>query len=225
MKIRRWPAAVVAGALVVAAGLTWYAIAAHPDALRTPGASYLPLGLGIVFFGYAVVTVVFLRRPRPGMASGMWFGAVAGLLWSTEITGGGLAMLARPAEVAVGATTSLAAVATTLTAGVTGAVRGGRRTGLTVGVWAGLVSALVVYLYALPMTLLNLDLLGTRADYQQQFVTSHAPTMAAFLVQDALTGYGAHLIINPVLGLVGAAIGALVCLGIRQQTGPTILSS
>jgi hypothetical protein len=219
VRIRRWPAVTIIGAILATIAVTWIAIGAHPDALRVPGASFLPLGLAVVACGYVVAAVAFLQRPRAGAVEGVWFGVAAGVLWSAEITGGGPAMFSRPVEVAVGATCSLAAVVATAAAGITGAVRGGWRAGLITGGFAGLISGIVDYLYAVPMTLLSLDLLGGREDYQAQFASSRAPTMPAFLTQDALAGYGAHLIINPVVGLVGAGIGAMVHLGIRGSVG------
>jgi hypothetical protein len=217
MVSRSWPGwAVLAGA-GLAVGVAWVAVAAHPDALNTPGAAYVPIVLTCVLAGYGLVAVGLLRRPREGDVAGTWLGIAAGLMWCAEIAGGGPLLLSRSAEVANGATFSIAALVTTIAAGVMLGVRHGPRASLRAGLVAGLVSGEVVMLFAVPMTLLFLSRLGTRADYQGEFVTSHAPNMPAFLVQDALTGYGAHLLINPMLGLIGSGLGAVVGLAARSR--------
>src|SRR5215470_4089817 len=211
----RWT--VLVGALLAIA-ITGAALAAHPDAPRTPGAAYLPIVLGVVLTGYALIAATLLRRPRDGDRTGVWLGVAAGLMWSAEITGGGPVYLSRAAEVANGTTFEIAALVTTVAAGVAiGAVRG-PQAALRGGVLAGLVSGEVAFGYGITMTLAFLGRLGARADYQQQFANSHAPNMPAFLVQDALAGYGAHLFINPLLGLVGVGIGALVGLAVRGRS-------
>jgi hypothetical protein len=40
--------------------------------------------------------------------------------------------------------------------------------------------------------------------------------MRAFLVQDGLTGYGAHLLINPAIGLLGGVLGWLLARDSRR---------
>jgi hypothetical protein len=208
--IRRWPSELLLASVLLLGALAGGALAAYPDALRTPGARVLPVFLGIVLVGYATVGVWSLVRPSGGAVWGAGFGAVAGLLWFAEILGGGPILLGRAAEQINGAIFSLAAVAVTVAAGVLGGTRGVKRGAFTSGLFAGLVSGAVVFALAVPMTLLYLDRLGARPDYQHQLARSGAPSMSAFLVQDALSGYGAHLVLNPVLGLVGAGIGALI---------------
>jgi hypothetical protein len=218
MSSRSWPGWTVLIGAGLSVGVTAVALAVQPDALRTPGAAYLPIALCALLAGYGLVAVRLLRRPRGGGVAGVWFGVAAGLMWCAEITGGGPLRLSRAAEVANGATFSIAALVTTLAAGVVLAVRHGPQAGWRAGVVAGLVSGEVVMLFAVPMTLVFLDRLGTRADYQSEFATSHAPSMPAFLVQDALAGYGAHLVINPLLGLIGAALGGLASLANQSRT-------
>src|SRR5262249_5467418 len=78
------------------------------------------------------------------------------------------------------------------------------------GVFSGLISGLFVYLFAVDMTLATLPVLASRGDYQAQFVHSHAPDMATFLVGDILAAAAAHLVINLVVGMIGAGLGVLI---------------
>jgi hypothetical protein len=221
MLSRSWPGWTVLVGAGLAVAITGVALAAHPDALRVPGAAYAPIVLCVVLAGYGLIAATLIRRPRNGDVAGVWLGVAAGLMWCAEITGGGPLYLSRAAEVANGAAFSIAALVTTVAAGVALGVRRGPSAALRAGVVAGLVSGEVVMLYAVTMTLVFTDRLGARADYQQQFANSHAPNMPAFLVQDALAGYDAHLLINPLLGLVGAGLGALAGLTMRGASQPS----
>lgn len=189
-----------------------------PGALRTPGAVAIPYAIAALVICYAAVGVAALRRPASGDALGATIGILAALMWSIEIFAGGPARLPNPVEKAVGATFVLAATVLTLAAGPMGAIRY-RSLAATwrAGVYAGLVSGLFVFAFAVPMTLTTLDILGSRSDYKAQFAGSGAPTMHAFLIQDILTGAGAHLIINALLGVIGAALATPVLLLVRSQ--------
>ncbi len=212
----RWPSsAVLVGVLLIVA-VTAFALLVHADALQTPGAGVLPFVLGLAVVGYALAGIWLARRPAAGDVLAGWLGVAAGLMWCAEIAGGGPILLSRSAEQVNGAAFSIAALVTTLASGVVGGLRHGPNGALRGGALAGLLSGEVVLLLAVPMTMLFLARLGRRADYQAQFLSSRAPSMPAFLVQDALAGYGAHLFINPVLGAVGAGVGALVGLAARH---------
>jgi hypothetical protein len=209
------PARIVTGGLVLILLVAAGALLIEPASLRTPWAWLIPPVLAVLISVYAII-VFRVRREGAGDAVGVWCGLLAGALWSVEIFGGGPAMLARPVEIAVGATFSLAAVAVTVAAGPIALVR--RRTpgaAMRAGVYAGLVSAAFVFLFAVPMTLTTLGLLGRRSDYQQQYARSGAPSMRAFLVQDILTAACSHLVINMVLGLVGAGLAVLAAVTMR----------
>ena len=202
---RRWPALVLLGGVAACAAL---AIAA----LSEPGAldgsdGVLPLAVALVLLGYVVVAVIAVRDPASGQARGVAFGLAAGLMWLVEIAAGGPIFLSRVAEVAVGATFALAAVATTVVAGVWAARHASAGVGLWTATFAGLVSGVVVFIGGVAMTLTFMGRLGSRADYQQQLTHSGLPSMRVFLVQDAVTGYGAHLLINPAIGLLGGVLG------------------
>jgi hypothetical protein len=215
MASRSWPGWTVLIGAGSTAAVAAVSLAVHPDALRTPGGAYLPIVLGCGLAGYGLIAVSLLRHPRDGDLDGVWLGVAAGLMWCAEITGGGPLLLSRAAEVANGATFSVAALVTTVAAGIVSGALRGPQTGLRAGLVAGLISGEVVMLFAVPMTLVFLDRIGARADYREQVMTSHAPNMPAFLVQDALSGYGAHLLINPLLGLIGAGAGAVASIVIR----------
>lgn len=76
-----------------------------------------------------------------------------------------------------------------------------------IGRLTGTISGAGGYAFAVLMTLTTLPVLGGRADYQAQFLTSHRPTMNDFLINDILGAATAHLIINVLLGVLGAAAG------------------
>jgi hypothetical protein len=65
-----------------------------------------------------------------------------------------------------------------------------------------------------------LGTLRMRSDYRHQFLTSGARTMDVFLVQDILTGASAHLVINLIRGLAGAAIAIGLATGRRVGLRP-----
>jgi hypothetical protein len=213
-----WPGRLVLGALALIVALTVAGFAAYPGSLRTPYAWLLPPVIALVLAGYAVLGGAAARRPGRGQATGVCFGLAAGALWAVELWAGGPALLSRPAEVAVGATFSLAAVAASAAAGVTEVVRGGTpRDALRAGVMAGLVSGEFVFLFGVAMTLSTLDILGTRVDYQRQLAGSGAPDMTSFLVQDIFAAVTSHLVINLALGLAGAGLAALTWLGTHAR--------
>lgn len=204
----RWPARLLLSGLVMVVAITAIVLAAEPQALQTRGAVVLPPAVAVLVALYAVAGVAALCHPGPGDTLGAAFGLAAGAMWCVEIFGGGPAMLSRPAEVAVGATFSLAAVGFSVAAGpIAARWHGTWRAAVRAGVFAGLVSGVVVFVFGVAMTLLTLDLLGSRGDYQAQLARSQAPSMPAFLVQDILAATCAHLVINAVLGLAGAAVG------------------
>jgi hypothetical protein len=208
----RWPLALLLVGTVLAGVVLAAAVAAEPDAVGS-GGRVLPPALVLVLFGYAAVAVTGLRAPTPGQEWGAVFGVVAGVLWLVEITAGGPVFLPRGWEVAVGGAFAATAAVTTVAAAVWAATRAGALAGMQTGLVAGLVSGLIVFIGGVTMTLLFVDRLGERADYQRELARSHMSGMHAFLVQDALTGYGAHLLINPVLGLFGAVLGWLAVAG------------
>jgi hypothetical protein len=201
--------------------VTTWAVVARPGSLRTPGAVILLLGLAALFVGYAAFVVVWWRRSDVAARSGACLGLAAGVLWLGEIAGGGPLLLDRRTEVINGAFFSLAAVAVTLSAGLISPRENTPRARLTAGLFAGVVSGQVVFVCATAMTLLTLPTLAGRPDYQQQFAHSGAPDIEAFLVHDALAGYGAHLVINPALGLVGVVIGAGVAGAVATRRAPS----
>jgi len=206
----RWPAHLLLSGLAMVVAITALALAAEPQALQTPGAIVLPPAVAVLVALYAVVGVAALRHPGRGDAVGATFGLAAGAMWCVEIFGGGPARLSRPAEVAVGLTFSLAAVGFSVAAGPIAALRHRTwRAAVRAGTFAGLVSGVVVFVFGVGMTLLTLDLLGSRGDYQAQLARSQAPSMPAFLVQDILAATCAHLVINAVLGLGGAGLATL----------------
>ena len=210
----------IAGLVLVVASATT-ALLLVPGALRTPGAGVIPFALTGIILCYGAAGVLFLRRAAPGDALGATFGIVAALLWSIEIFAGGPARLPYAAEQVVGATFVLAATVCTLAAGPVSAIRHQTPAATwRAGIYAGLVSGVFLFAFAVPMTLATLGILGSRSDYKAQFGRSGAPSMHAFLVQDILTGAGAHLLINVFLALIGSALGAAVLLLARNATEP-----
>jgi hypothetical protein len=201
---------VLAG-VAVAAGLIVFSSLRYPGIFQLPG-SGLVLALTLaMLLGYAACGVWALRRPVPAFQTGLIWGLAGGVMWSAEIWCGGPAKLGHPAERALGATFLLLAVAATLTAGVLVSART-RQADLAwrAGLLSGLASGVLVYAFAVIMTLCTLPVLATRSDYQAQFAHSHAPSMAAFLTGDILAAVAAHLAINLLLGLAGGGIGVLV---------------
>jgi hypothetical protein len=188
--------------------------AREPGALDGPGVLLAP-AVALVLIGYVVVVLMTRRAPSAARARGATFGVAAGVLWLVEIAAGGPILLPKALEQALGGSFALAAVVTTLAAGVW-AARDAGDAALVTGLLAGLISGLVVFIGGIGMTLLLMERLGSRADYQRQLAQSGLPGMRAFLVQDALTGYGAHLLINPALGLLGGLLGWLTVRGIAR---------
>jgi hypothetical protein len=137
----------------------------------------------------------------------IWFQAPAGLPSSLE----------RP----VAGACALAAAAITVAGGVTeGARTSSGRRALLAGGWTGLVSGTVMAAGLIAIQLSNLGLLGARADYQAELARSGYPDMAAYLASDAVAGSLMHMVLNVLVGLAGAGIGALVALAVRAADRP-----
>lgn len=141
-------------------------------------------------------------------------------MWSAEIWCGGPAKLGYSAEQALGGTFLLLAVIATITPGVLATARVGRAAAWPAGLFSGLVSGVVVYTFAVIMTLVTLPILASRSDYRAQFAHSHAPSMPVYLVGDILGAVAAHLVINLVLGLLGGALGTLSARRVPRATRP-----
>ena len=205
----RIPAVVVLAGTVVAVALIVVSSLRYPAIFRLSGAGVVLTLTVVMLLGYAACGVWSLRRPAAGYQTGATWGALAGAIWSAEIWCGGPAKLSYPVEQALGTTFVLMAVVATITAGIVAAVRT-RRAAVTwpAGLFSGLVSGVLLYAFAVIMTLSTLPILASRSDYQAQFARSHAPNMAAYLVGDMLAGAAAHLAINLILGLLGGGIGA-----------------
>jgi len=213
----RWPAwSLLAGVGAVAA-LVVFTLVRYPGNLREPAAAFYLAALGAMVALYLGLAGLAVRRPRPGSALGALVGLAAAAAWSVELWVGGPAKLDRAIERAVGGSFALLAVVLTVSAGVLSGLRR-RETGaaLRAGLFAGLVSGVVVFCFAVVMTLTNLAVLGSRDDYQRQFATGHSPDMATFLVGDILAAGISHLAINLVLGLIGGGLGAAVASARRR---------
>jgi len=206
----RIPAVVVLAGAVVAVVLIVVSSLRYPAIFRLSGAGIVLTLTVVMLLGYAGCGLWAPRRPAAGHQTGLIWGALAGAMWSAEIWCGGPARLSYPAEQALGTTFMLLAVVATITAGVLAAARTRRAfAAWQAGLFSGLVSGVVVYTFAVIMTLSTLPILASRSDYQAQFARSHAPSMTAYLVGDVLAAAAAHLVINLILGLVGGGIGAL----------------
>jgi len=192
--------------------LAAYALVRYPGVLRDPAApAYLVL-LGGTFALYVGLAGWEARRPRAGAAFGAFVGLFAGASWSVEIWAGGPAMLDDRVEGVVGGMVALIAVVMSCAARVSVRVRERNpRTAMRAGLLAGLASGIVLFCFAIVITVTNIGVLSTRADYLRQFASghSHAPDIATFLVGDILAAGIAHLLINLALGLVGGGVGAL----------------
>lgn len=202
-----WAARLLLAGLLVILALSAFALAAVPDALRTPDAVFLPPVILVLAAVYALA-VLWLR---PDSGPGALCGVLAALMWCAEIYVGGPALLDRQTEVQLGRTFVLTAVACTLVAGPIAAVRSrSPASALRAGVLSGLLSGELVFAFGLVMTLTTLDALASRADYQAELARSKAPSMGGYLVLDILTAMSAHLVINAALGLIGGVVGALI---------------
>jgi hypothetical protein len=217
----RWTGIIVAAASLVAVATAALAAIRYPDAVAGTQMAVVLAVTGLLLAAYLGFGLLIARGPVTTRGLGLWFGLAAGASWSTEIWAGGPALLSHAAEKATGATFALAATVITVAAGIAAGGAGDRppvvwRTGLL----AGAVSGALVYSYAVLMTLGSLPVLGSRADYQAQFATSTLPTINDFLVNDILGAAAAHLVINVVLGIVGACAGRLVY-ALRRVPGAT----
>jgi hypothetical protein len=215
-----WPGWAVLAGVGAIAGLVAFSLLRYPGNLDDPGAPVFLVGLGALVAVYLGLGVVAARWARPGPAFGALFGVAAATCWAVEIWAGGPARLSHSGEAAVGGTFALLAVVVTVAAGVWSGRRGrDPATAMRAGLFAGLASGVLVFCFAVLMTLTNLGVLGARPEYQQQFATgrSHAPDMATFLVGDILAAGIAHLLINLVLGLAGGGLGALVATTLARR--------
>lgn len=217
----RWPVAVLAvgtGSSIVAAAL---AVSLFPHAVAGIGGVALLSATVLLLGGYLAYAVRLARGTLPSATPWPWFGVAAAACWSAEIWAGGPARLDHAAERATGAAFALAATVVTVAAGVVGGLRAGSPRGVWhSGLLAGTVSGAFVYAFAVFMTLATLPVLSTRADYRAQYHTSHLPTMHDFLVNDILGAAAAHLVINVMLGVVGAAAGRAL-LAVRPRSAAT----
>jgi hypothetical protein len=207
----RFTGIVVSAASLVAAASAALAAIRYPHAVAGAQMASVLAVTGLLLAAYLAFGLVVARRSVTARGLGLWFGLAAGASWSTEIWAGGPALLSHATEKATGATFALAATLVTVAAGIAAGGTADRSPAVwRTGLLAGAVSGALVYCYAVSMTLGSLSVLGSRADYQAQFATSGLPTMNDFLVNDILGAAAAHLIINVVLGIVGACIGRLV---------------
>jgi hypothetical protein len=211
----RWPAWTLLIVLGVDAAVTGYSLLRYPGNLDDPAAPVYLAALGVILAGYLALAGWALRRLGGGHGIGALFGLAAAGAWSIEIWAGGPADLGRTAEKTVGATFALLAVAVTIAAGIVAGLRTRRpRAAVQAGLFAGLVSGATLFGVAVVMTLTSLGTLAARDDYRQQFAASrgHLPDIATFLVGDILAAVIAHLVLNVVLGMLGAGLGALAAL-------------
>lgn len=214
---------VLAAATVVAAAAEIVAAAVHPRAVAGSEMVVVLAVSAALLAGYLGYAVGLARRGDPRERGlGVWFGIAAAACWAAEIWVGGPARLGHSMERALGGTFSLAATVITLAAGIIAGSLAGRgvRAGSVwrTGLLAGAVSSVLVYAFAVIMTMAALTVLGGRADYQAQFPGSGLPTMDDFLVSDILGAAAAHLVINMLLGVAGAAVGRLVFALRRRPT-------
>jgi hypothetical protein len=215
----RLTAVVVLAGILVAAIVVAVALLRYPAVVRLPGAGPVLTVTVIMLLGYAAGGAWALRHPSPGHGVALAWGTLGGAMWSAEIWCGGPAKLSHSLEQALGALFVLLALAATVTGGIRAAVRF-RRAGPAwqAGLFTGLISGLLVYIFAVDMTLGTLPILASRGDYQAQFAHSHAPDIATFLVGDILAAVAAHLVINLVVGLAGAGLGVLIVRAAQPTT-------
>ena len=207
----RWPGLLVLLTSAVVGVLVVFTLWRHPGVLHDPAAPVFLALLVAVMAVYVGCAGWSLRHPRPGGSTGVAIGTVAGAMWSVEIWAGGPAELSRTEEQAIGGTFVLLAVASTLAAGIrVGLQDRARGSAVRAGLFAGLTSGVVVFLVATTMTLATLPTLASRSDYQRQYASSHAADIGTFLTGDILAAVTAHLVINLGLGMLGAALGALI---------------
>ena len=216
----RIPAVVVLAGVGVAVALIVPSSLRYPHLSQLPGASAVLAFTVVTLLGYAACGIWALRSPSPGQGTGLAWGALGAAMWSAEIWAGGPAKLSYSAEHAAGLTFVLLALAATVTAGILAAIRLRTvRAAWQAGLFSGLVSGIIVYAFAVIMTLSSLPILASRSDYRAQFAHSHAPNIATFLVGDILGAVAAHLIINLVAGLIGGGLGVLIT---RARPAPAI---
>lgn len=214
----RWAGVVLAVLTLVAAGVGAVAVVRYPQGVN---ASAVPIvaATAVLLAAYLVVAVrITARSRRVERAASLWFGVAAGVCWSAEVWAGGPALLSHHTERVVGGTFALAAVGLSLSAGIVAAFGATRAAQVwRNGLLAGATSGALVYAFAVAMTMITAPTLAARADYQSEFARSGLPTMNAFLINDILGAAAAHLIINALLGRVGATIGRLVIASRRKS--------
>ena len=100
----------------------------------------------------------------------------AGFSETDQLTSGP-AKLERSVEQAVGATSALLAVVITIAAGIVAGLRAHRpATAARAGLFAGLVSVVVVFCFAVVMTMTNLGVLATRPTIARSSPPATRPT-------------------------------------------------
>ena len=207
----RIPAVVVLAGAALAVVLIITASVRYPAIFQLSGAGVVLAFTVIMLLAYAACAVWALRNPSPGQGTGLAWGALGAAMWSAEIWAGGPAKLSYPAGQAAGLTFLLLALAATVTAGVLAAIRLRTvRAAWQAGLFSGLVSGIVVYAFAVIMTLSTLPILASRSDYRAQFAHSRAPDIATYLMGDVFAAVTSHLIINLFLGLIGGGLGTLI---------------
>ncbi len=210
--VSRWPAWTFAAGVAAAVGALGVTMIRFPGMFGDAQAGVWATVLGVVMGTYVVVAVVSLVRPvSPALRTGVWFGAAAGVAWLGEIWFQAPAHLPGRLERPAGGLCALVAVAVTIGAGITeGARTGSRARALRSGLWAGLVSGTVMTVGMIAVQLGNVALLGARPDYQDEFVRSGYRDMATYIASDAIAASLMHMVLNVVLGLLGAGVGALL---------------
>jgi hypothetical protein len=215
----RWPAWTFAVGVLAAVGALAFAIVRYPGVADDQQAPIWLAALVAIVGAYVVVAVVaLLRRTSPAMATGVWFGLAAGLAWVAEVWFQAPARLPASMERTAGGVCALVAAAVTVAAGITEGARtgSGRRAALT-GLWTGLISGTVMATGLVTVQLSNLGLLGARADYQAELTSSGYVDMATYLASDAIAAALMHMVLNVLLGLLGAGAGALVASANRPR--------
>lgn len=207
----RWAGLALAAVTLLAAATGAVAAIRYPRAVAGASVAVLVADAVILaaYLAYAVRVALCGDPSERGV--GLWFGIAAAACWSAEIWAGGPARLGHGTEQALGAAFALAATAVTVAAGIVAAVRSARPAHVwRSGLLAGATSGALVYAFAVTITMTMLPVLGGRGDYQAEFAASHLRTMNDFLVNDILGAVTAHLAINLVLGVLGAAVGRIV---------------
>ncbi len=194
-------------AVGAAAACVGYTMVRYPGVFDDPGAVAWTSALVVVFAVYAVAAV-----RGPGLnARTLGFGVVAAGLWWAEVWTQAPAGLPSTVDRIVPAACALAAAAVTIAAGVV-------TRGLAGGVWTGLVSGALTMVGMVVIQLANLPLLGARTDYRRELAQSGGTDMPTYLAGDAIAAGLGHMLLNPLLGLLGGAIGLAVARVARRSS-------